>query len=175
MDLWNDDQPISDRFDGIDVPAWIECDDAFISPRDVAAIVQGGCASGAYMPAVTYHQAAETMAKHGDDVLDFIAGRLGELPMPSSDVSWPGMACHFLSIAVELWASEAASILESSDGPEEEEETTCDHHEVDRMIFADCEKCTNCGAWRENRQAITSEPAGEWQPAPEGWLPMTDR
>lgn len=117
MDLWNDDQPISDRFDGIEVPAWIDDD---ISPYDIAAIVQGGCASGAYMPAVTYHKADETMAKHGDEALDFIFDRLGHIPMPSEGGSWSGMACHFLSIAVELWASEAHSILESADEPEEE-------------------------------------------------------
>lgn len=118
MDLWNDDEPISDRFDDIDVPTWIDDD---ISPHDVAAIVQGGCASGAYMPAVTYHTAAVTMSLYGDDVLDYISDQLGELPMPDSGVSWSGIACHFLSIAVELWASGAHSILESLDEPEEED------------------------------------------------------
>lgn len=118
MNLWNDDEPINDRFDDIDVPVWIDDD---ISPADVAAIVQGGCASGAYMPAVTYHTAAETMAEHGDIVLDYISDRLGELPPPGDQTSWRGMACHFLSIAVELWASEAASILESADEPEAED------------------------------------------------------
>lgn len=118
MDLWNDDEPIGDRFDGIEVPAWIDDD---ISPYDVAAIVQGGCASGAYMPAVTYNAANDTMHSWGDDVLDYISDRLGELPMPDPATSWSGMACHFLSIAVELWASEAHSILESLDEPEEED------------------------------------------------------
>ena len=52
MDLWNTGTPLNE-IDGldIDVPGWIDQD---ITPADVAAIVQGGCASGAYMPAVTY-------------------------------------------------------------------------------------------------------------------------
>ena len=71
MDLWNNDTPIADLDTDIVVPAWIESD---ISPHDVAAIYQGGCDSGAYMPAVTYSDAKATMAKHGDDVLQYIDG-----------------------------------------------------------------------------------------------------
>jgi hypothetical protein len=110
MDFWNDGQPISNRFDDIDVPAWI---DDNISPYDVAAIVQGGCNSGAYMPAVTYSSALATMSKHGDDVLQYIQDALGELPLPDDNISWAGMAVHYLSFAVELWASNAADILEN--------------------------------------------------------------
>jgi len=68
-EIWNDTEPIADRFEDIDVPEWIDQD---ISPSTVAAIVQGGCDSGAYMPAVTCSEALETMNEHGDDVLDYI-------------------------------------------------------------------------------------------------------
>ena len=97
---------------GIDVPLWIDQD---ITPGSVAAIVQGGCASGAYMPAVTYYQATQTMAEHGDAVLQFIqdGSRFGELPHPRDDESWAGIAVHYLSIAVELWAARAYSELEA--------------------------------------------------------------
>lgn len=121
MDLWNDDEPISDRFDGIDVPAWI---DDNISPYDIAAIVQGGCASGAYMPAVTYSDALKTMADYGDGIFDFIESRTGETMPPEAPQSWAGLAVWYVSFAVELWASETASILESADEPEEEEEAS---------------------------------------------------
>lgn len=97
--LWNTDQPVTD-FD-IDVPAWVSHD---ITACDIAAIVQGGCASGAYMPAVTYSIASDTMAKHGDDVLQYIEDHIGELPECTGE-SWQGMAVLFLSCAVELWAS----------------------------------------------------------------------
>ena len=81
-------------------PEWIT---QALSPYDIAAINQGGCASGAYMPAVTYHQAAQTMSEHGDEVLDYITDILGELPKPADDESWSGMACFYLSYAVELF------------------------------------------------------------------------
>lgn len=117
--LWNYDEPIrtyNDRAEEndctpVDVPRWIEQD---ITPADVAAIVQGGCASGAYMPAVTYHQALATMNEHGDDVMQYIddAG-LGEVLNAEEIVkqSWAGMACYFLSVAVEAWAAGAESEL----------------------------------------------------------------
>lgn len=98
---------------GIEVPNWIEQD---ITAADVAAIIQGGCASGAYMPAVTYHTARETMNAHGDDVLEFIEDHLGELPGPAKGESWSGIAVHYLSLAVELWAASVESEVDELEG-----------------------------------------------------------
>ena len=95
---------------GIDVPEWIEQD---IDTSQVASIIQGGCASGAYMPAVTYYNARMTMAAHGDDVLQYIEDALGELPQPSKGESWSGIAVFYLSYAVELWALSAECELET--------------------------------------------------------------
>jgi hypothetical protein len=105
--LWNTDEPISklEALETVEVPAWISED---ISPYDVAAIVQGGCASGAYMPAVTYWQALATMNEHGDTVLQYIEDQLGEIPQPAEVQSWAGLACHYVSLAVEIWASSVA-------------------------------------------------------------------
>lgn len=83
------------------VPEWI---DQEIMMYDVRAIQDGGCESGAYMPAVTYWEARRTMAEHGDDVLAFIEERIGEVPPWDPEASWSGLCCHFLSMAVELWA-----------------------------------------------------------------------
>ena len=100
-DLWENDEPVSNL--GIDVPRWIDQD---ITPYDVAAICQGGCASGAYMPAVTYYQALETMNEHGDDIFEYIENSYGEIPMPpDAAMYWMGMAAFYVSLAVELWAS----------------------------------------------------------------------
>lgn len=98
-DLWQNEDPITAL--EIEVPAWIEQD---ITPCNVAAIVQGGCASGAYMPAVTYYDARQTMNRHGDAVMQYIEDCLGEIPQPANGESWDGLACHYLSCAVELWA-----------------------------------------------------------------------
>ena len=109
MNLYDIEAPVSEF---CSVPAWIEQD---IEVCDVAAILEGGCASGAYMPAVTYYQANKTMSEHGDDVLDYIQGIYGELPKPADDISWSGLAVFYLSFAVELWANGVESDIESVD------------------------------------------------------------
>ena len=113
MDMWNNNTPVTEY--DIDVPAWVEQD---ISCYDIAAIYEGGCASGAYMPAVTYHTAKAVMNEYGDDVLDYIEGDMGELPTVPQDTSWAGMAVFYLSIAVEAWVGSVYGELE---GMEEEE------------------------------------------------------
>jgi hypothetical protein len=114
-EIWNDEEPIEGRdedhaFD-IDVPAWI---DQEISPSTVAAIVQGGCSSGAYMPAVTYYDAKETMNEHGDDVLQYLEDYSDGIPEIPRGESWAGIAVFFVSYAVELWASMAHDQLEQA-------------------------------------------------------------
>ena len=94
---------------GTDVPRWIEQD---ITVGDVVAITEGGCASGAYMPAVTYHSALRTMNDHGDDVLDYLNENgfiASQIVVKSS--GWEGMACDLLSAAVEAWAYETTYTL----------------------------------------------------------------
>lgn len=107
--IWNSEATITDLL-GDDVPAWIEQD---MTANTVIAIWQGGCSSGAYMPAVIYHAARDMMNDHGDDVLQYIEDNLGELPKPANDESWSGMAVFFLSCAIELWASGILSELEA--------------------------------------------------------------
>ena len=103
--LWDNDEPVSDL--GIDVSQWIDGSWIHkITPCDVAAILQGGCSSGAWMPAVTYWQALETMNEHGDDIFEYIENSYGEIPMPpDAAMYWMGMAVFYVSFAVELWAS----------------------------------------------------------------------
>lgn len=115
--LWDYEEAITSYSEDLEIPPWI---DQGITPNDVAAILQGGCESGAYMPAVLYHQALETMSEHGDRVLTFLEEAFGELPHLPYGVSWSGMAVFYLSAAVELWASRAEErLLECL--PQEEE------------------------------------------------------
>lgn len=100
------------------IPRWIDQD---TTPADVAAILQGGCDSGAYMPAVTYHQALATMNEHGDAILDYLDEAPGDMTIPE-DLSWAGLACWYVSRAVELWAANVESELSDLlDGIEEGE------------------------------------------------------
>ncbi len=99
------------------VPAWIEQDITF---GQVESIIEGGCDSGAYMPAVTYYDARQTMAEHGDDVMDYLSD-IGAC-LDIQDKSWSQVCTYLLSSAVELWASEAADKIEEIEAEEEEEE-----------------------------------------------------
>ena len=118
--LWNCGDEINE-IEGaeIELPVFIPS----LTGNDVAAIVQGGCASGAYMDAVTYHIAIKTMAEHGNDVLQFIEDSLGELPQPNSGESWGGLAVFYLSYAVELFASSVEqTLIDALEELESEEE-----------------------------------------------------
>ena len=88
-----------ERFDPLNVTNVLDL-------ADIQAIQQGGCSSGAFMPAVTYYSAMLTMADYGDDVLQYIQDTMGELPKPDNCESWSGMACFYLSCAVELWCGQ---------------------------------------------------------------------
>jgi len=113
--LWNCGETVASF--GIEVPAWIEAD---ITGYTIAAIEQGGCASGAYMPAAYYSRAAATMAEHGDAVLDHLADCFGsDIPLPNmSETSWAGLASHFLMAAVDVWAFNVADELRDAIGAE---------------------------------------------------------
>ena len=101
-------------------PSGITCD-------QVAAIYQGGCESGAYMPAVRYYDALRTMDAHGDDVLqyleDYDSDILPRLVRPG--MSWAGIAVAFVATATDIWAfgiaDELADALEDYLSPEQEE------------------------------------------------------
>ena len=94
------EQEMNERIDD-ETPCFVE---SGLEVYDIRAIQQGGCASGAYRPAVTYYNARKVMAEHGDEVLDYIYNTVCELPS-TGDLSWSGICCLYLSYAVELWAN----------------------------------------------------------------------
>ncbi len=83
-----------------EVPAWV---DPEIDTGTLEAIQKGGCASGAYMAAVTYTDAVATMSQHGDEVFEYLADIFGEIPRCEA-ISWSHLAVHYLSTAVDIWA-----------------------------------------------------------------------
>jgi hypothetical protein len=59
------------------------------------------------MPAVTYHQAVETMAEHGDEVLEYLTEQCAEdFALNVNEDSWGGFAVKVLSMAVESWCQQ---------------------------------------------------------------------
>jgi len=86
------------------------------SISELHAILQGGCASGAYMPAVTYHTANKCMAECSDSIEEQIADSFEEgiVFNPSTD-SWYQFASTLVSAAVESWCYQFNSALEGVD------------------------------------------------------------
>ena len=96
-----------------DQPEWLTEMGAIDSAYELAAIIQGGCASGAYMSAVTYYTANKIMAEYGDDVLEYLDNEGGfELSIDVIKESWSGLAVKLLSIAVECWCYNLSDISE---------------------------------------------------------------
>jgi hypothetical protein len=83
-----------------DVPVWI-CPN--IDLCQTIMIAQHGCASGVYMPAVTYHEARATMAEHGDEILEYLEQHDCH-QIDTTGLSWGGICVQFVSRAVELWS-----------------------------------------------------------------------
>lgn len=108
QEIWNCETPVSELLN-ITQPEWIAYE---LSAMDIASICNGGCASGSYMPAVTYSTALDTMRHYGDQVLDYIEDSLGGIPATGRGESWGGMAVRYLSTAVELWAGDIMGQLE---------------------------------------------------------------
>ena len=81
--------------------AWIESGIEWSQIEDIA---KHGCASGAYMPAVTYHEAVATMAKHGEEIVDFLVEHDCIPAIDPTQVTWSGLCVLYLSAAVETWA-----------------------------------------------------------------------
>ena len=121
MSLWDyEEKQVSDY---LDVPEWIEGD---ITCLDVAAVCQGGCASRAYMPAVTYWQALKTMNEHSDKIEKYLDEIAPDIWGNVTYDHWAGIACVVVSYAVELWCSsieeELLELLEEDEESEEKED-----------------------------------------------------
>ena len=84
-------------------PDWLLAMGGINDVSEIVAIHEGGCASGAFMPAVTYNTALLVMNEYGDDILEFIKEDLGYIPAPKQGESWAGMAVYYVAMAVELW------------------------------------------------------------------------
>ena len=104
---------------GLDVPRWVERD---ITVGQVRSIAEGGCGSGAYMPAVEGYTALQTMAEHGDAVVHWLEDYADAFELNPLAESWAGFASRVLTYAVDVWAGVVAEGGELADALEEEAE-----------------------------------------------------
>lgn len=97
-------------------PQWLVSMDAIDTIGEIQAVLQGGCESGAYMPACTYHTALATMNEHSNEIFDFIQEQIGELPqVPDRYQHWAGMASFYCIVAVEAWCQQFSNELDGVD------------------------------------------------------------
>lgn len=122
-----DDMIKSGALGCFEIPAWIEQD---ITVCTVRAICQGGCVSGAYMPAVTYFDAKHTMAEHGEEIFDFITDHLGDSGLDNDCTSFGMKCCAWMSCAVELWALKTLRLIEEFEVYQDEWEAGWDEEEA---------------------------------------------
>jgi len=85
--------------------------DRIVSISTMQAILQDGCASGAYMPAVEYHTAKACLFEMHDSIEDW-AGDMEIVfnPLEDSVASFAALLC---SAAVENWCYQYSEILEN--------------------------------------------------------------
>lgn len=117
--LWNSGEVKAAEY--VEVPVWI---DQGIYCYDVAAICQGGCESGAYMPAVTYYEAQKIMNEHADSVIRFLENQGYEkAEFDFSNQTWGCFCVQLLSLAVDTWAySIAEELAEALEAEQEDAE-----------------------------------------------------
>ena len=82
-------------------PSWLKIEDI----ATIQGVNKGGCMSGAFMPAVTYYDAKQHMAIHGDAILDYIRDTFGAIPAHEKDF-WGSVCTFYYSLAVETWCTQ---------------------------------------------------------------------
>jgi len=103
----------------IETPRWI---DGPLDLDTVIAVCEGGCASGAYMPAVEYNKALFAMEKYSNEILDYIENDHGltfrDLALNYAGVkdsgSWMGFTCYILSVAVEYYCRDVVNEIQAA-------------------------------------------------------------
>jgi len=96
-------------------PYFLETLGVIDSISELQAIIQGGCESGAYMPAVTYANALDAMGKHSTDIEFWASQTIEEIVFNPSEDTFSGLATKLCSAAVENWVNQFFSDLDGVD------------------------------------------------------------
>lgn len=80
--------------------------------NEILGIASHGCASMAYMDACAYYKANQYMSTYGDDVLEYLEDKDILEHLNINKESWSGLACLFLSAAIESWCADVVNQLD---------------------------------------------------------------
>jgi len=94
-----------------DQPDFIESMGSVEDVAELIAIYVGGCASGAYMPAVTYFTAKKTFIEFEDVLCDYVDGYGLSLDLDKGDC-FSTFCVKVCSAAVESWVHSFSDVIE---------------------------------------------------------------
>ena len=89
-------------------PSFIVEMGAIDSLSDMHAIQQGGCESGAYVPAVTYYTAKKILLEHENEILELInlLHYTDEMTFDMQNETIGQFAVKIVSLAVDVWVGQ---------------------------------------------------------------------
>ena len=94
-----------------DQPDFIESMGAVEDVAELIAIYEGGCHSGAYMPAVTYFTAKKTFIEFEGVLCDYVDGYGLALDLDKGDC-FSNFCAKVCSAAVESWVNSFSDVIE---------------------------------------------------------------
>lgn len=115
-------------------PSWLIHE---IDLSDVFSIYQGGCASGAFIPAVTYHIAEAWFNTHSEDMLQYVRDNDSNLVFNFNELPFSEFCTRICASAVEYFVFELVNILD-------ENGITQDNYEHLEIIDIETEDSTFC-------------------------------
>lgn len=95
-----------------DQPAFLKFMGEIDSVGELLSIYEGGCASGAYIPAVTYYTANQCMANAATSVEDELSELDYEITFNPSEDSFSQFASKLCAMAVESYVSKFSDVIE---------------------------------------------------------------
>ena len=98
-----------------DQPQWLIFMGEIDSIEKIDYILQGGCASGAYMPAVTYYTVNKCIHEHGEDMLEYIHNeydlKLKDLVTDKVE-TFNSLNTTICSMCVETWCASFSDVID---------------------------------------------------------------
>ncbi|AHK11328.1 hypothetical protein S14_219 [Shewanella sp. phage 1/4] len=95
-----------------DQPEFLKFMGEIDSVSELISIYEGGCASGAYMPAVTYYTANQCMASDASGSVEEEIEHYEEITFNPSEESFSQFASKLCAMAVESFVQKHAEVIE---------------------------------------------------------------
>ena len=83
---------------------------------ELIAIYEGGCSSGAYMPAVTYYTASQCMASDASGSVEEELEDYGGITFNPAEESFSQFASKLCAMAVEIFVQNQSNVIEVLQG-----------------------------------------------------------